>query len=168
MSEDRRQQIKSFVERACGVLDQVDYYRLLSISSAASSEEIRVAYYKLAASLHPDVHGVDVDADYRSKLTAVFSRVVEAYKVLSESEMRARYDRELAKGNLRLSMGADVARKGPEIETAAALKFYKLASSAMRSRDYKSAKMNLRFALQIEPDNEIIKRELAKAEEAGG
>jgi curved DNA-binding protein CbpA len=167
MSDDRRDHIRSYVERASAVLDQVDYYRLLNISSASNDEQIRAAYYKLAASLHPDVHGVDVDSVYRAKLTAVFSRVAEAYKVLSDSALRNRYDRELAKGSLRISMGVDVAKKGPDIETPAARKFFKLAKSAMVSGDYKSATMNLRFALQVEPDNELIKSELAKAEQGG-
>ena len=166
MSEQRRAQIRAFVERAYGVLDQVDYYRLLSVSSAATDEEIQSAYYRLAASLHPDVHGLEVDREYRAKLTAVFSRVAEAYKVLSDRPMRARYDRELAKGSLRISMGADVAKKGPDIQTPGALKFYKMAQAALRSRDFKSAVMNLRFALQQEPDNELIQSELAKAEKA--
>ncbi len=73
MSDDRAANIRSFVERASAVLDQVDYYRLLSISSASDNETVRAAYYKLAASLHPDVHGVDVNTEYRAKLTAVFS-----------------------------------------------------------------------------------------------
>jgi curved DNA-binding protein CbpA len=110
---------------------------------------------------------VDVDAAYRSKLTAVFSRVAEAYKVLSNPALRTRYDRELAKGSLRISMGADVAKKGPDIKEAAALKFYKLAQSAIVSRNWKTAVMNLRFALQVEPDNELIQSELAKAEKGG-
>lgn len=167
MSDERRDNIRNFVERANAALDQVDYYRLLNISSASDDDQIRVAYYKLAASLHPDVHGVDVDSVYRGKLTAVFSRVAEAYKVLSDSALRTRYDRELAKGNLRISMGADVAQAGPDIKKPAALKFYKLAQSAMTSRDFKSAVMNLRFALQVEPDNEIIKQGLATAEKGG-
>jgi DnaJ-class molecular chaperone len=164
MSEERRAQIRAFVERANAVLDQVDYYKLLSISSAATDDQIRASYYNLAASLHPDVHGLEVDQEYRGKLTAVFSRVAEAYKVLSDRPMRARYDRELAKGSLRMSMGADVAKRGPDIKTPGALKFYKMAQGAIRSRDFKSAVMNLRFALQQEPDNELIQAELEKAE----
>ena len=153
-----------FVERASGALDKVDYYRLLNISSAADDETIRAAYYKYASSLHPDVHGLDVAPEYRRKLTAVFSRVAEAYKVLSSSELRARYDRELAKGKLRLSMGADVSKEGPEITDPSALRFYKLAMAAVQDGDIKSAVMNLRFALQKEPENQTIKSELLKAE----
>ena len=164
MSDDRRAKIRAFVERAYAVLDQVDYYRMLSISSAATDVQVRAAYYKLAASLHPDVHGLGIDKAYRAKLTAVFSRVAESYKVLSDRPLRARYDRELAKGSLRISMGADIANRGPDIKTPGALKFFKMGQGALRSRDFKSAVMNFKFALQQEPDNEVIKAELEKAE----
>lgn len=164
MTTDRRQNIADYVERANSVLDQIDYYRLLSVSSAASTDEIRSAYYRLAASLHPDIHGVDVDPVFRSKLTAVFSRVAEAYKILSNTESRHRYDRELAKGSLRMSMGADVATSGPKVESAGARKFFRLGEAAAIAGNFQAAVMNFRFALQSEPDNETIQAALDKAE----
>lgn len=168
MPQDRRAAIMSFVERAYAALDKVDYYRLLSVSSASDDEHIRAAYYKLAANLHPDVHGLEVDPAYREKLTAVFSRVAESYKVLSSPELRTRYDRELASGKLRMSMGAEVGPSGPDISDASALRFFKLGQQAMTGRDFKSAVMNFQFALQVEPDNEAIKSELAAAEQEAG
>lgn len=160
----RRATIMAFVDRASSALDQVDYYRLLSISSAANQEEVQTAYYKLAASLHPDVHGADVDPEEKRKLTKVFSRVAEAYRVLSNTKDRSRYDRELALGNMRLSMGADVDQTGPDIQDPSAMRFYKLAVASIESGDYKSAIMNLRFALQKEPESRSLLETLAKAE----
>ncbi len=164
MTTERQQSIAQYVERASQVLDQIDYYRLLNVSSAADSNEIRSAYYRLAASLHPDIHGVDVDPAFRLKLTSVFSRVAEAYKVLANSESRHRYDRELAKGNLRMSMGADVSTSGPAVKDAGARKFYRLGQAAAVAGNFQSATMNFRFALQSEPDNETIQAALKKAE----
>jgi curved DNA-binding protein CbpA len=164
MAQDRRAAIQSYVERAFAALDRVDYYRLLGVSSAADDEEIRSAYYRLAANLHPDVHGLEVAPDYRRKLTAVFSRVAEAYKVLSRAQLRARYDRELANGRLRIGMGAEVASSEPKIQDPAARRFYKLAQDAINAGERNSAIMNLKFALQKEPDNPHLQRELATVE----
>ena len=47
-----------------------------------------------------------VDADTQARLTRIFQRGVEAYRVLSVSETRAAYDLSLAKGELRLERGA--------------------------------------------------------------
>ena len=56
-----REKIRRYVDQAYAVLDQVDYYQLLSVSSASSDEEIRASYYRIAARLHPDVHGQEID-----------------------------------------------------------------------------------------------------------
>lgn len=146
------------------MLDEVTYYQLLRISPTADAAGVRDAYYKLAASLHPDVHGIDVDPAYRKQLTAVFSRVAEAYRVLCDAQMRDRYDRELAQGQKRVGMGADLGKKEHDITDASALKFYKLGQAALGDGDFKSAKMNLRFALQKQPESESIQAALETAE----
>lgn len=167
MSE-RKRAIEAFVEQAHAALDQLDYYRILGVSSAATEDDIRDSYYKLASRLHPDVHGLDVDPAFRAKLTAVFSRVVEAYKALSDSGRREAYDRGLARGHLRLRAGADLDAPRPEdsLKSAAAVKFYKLARAALDEGDARSAQMNLRLALSVEPDSELLQRELAAVEKA--
>jgi molecular chaperone DnaJ len=63
-----------------------DYYELLGLSRAASEQEIKRAFRKLARELHPDVSEAP-DAQER------FREVAEAYQVLSNSETRELYDR---------------------------------------------------------------------------
>lgn len=160
--------VEQFVQRAHAALGEVDYYRILGVSSAMTEVQIRDAYYRLAARLHPDVHGVDIDPEFRRKLTAVFSRVVEAYKVLTDPARRAAYDRGLARGHLRLRAGAELEEDRPEdaIRDPAARRFYKLAQAALEDGDARSALVNLRFALSVEPDSELLQRELEAAEKA--
>jgi DnaJ-class molecular chaperone len=168
MTTDRmRIAIEQFVERAYAAMDQTDYYRVLGMSSAASAQEIREAYYKLAARLHPDIHGEGLDPDFRKRLTTVFSRVVEAYRVLSDERRRAEYDETLARGGMRMSPGAKV-KSQPRVEESLAdghaRKFYLLAKQALDGGDARSAIMNLRIALSTEPDSPILRSALARAE----
>ena len=164
-AERMRAAIEQFVDRAYAALDQTDYYRVLGMSSAASEAEIRDAYYKLAARLHPDVHGEDTDAAFRQRLTTVFSRVVEAYRVLSHPARRREYDKTLAAGSMRMAPGAKVKPRVEErLTDAHARKFYQLAQQAMDGGDAKAAVMNLHIALSAEPDNPILRAALARAE----
>lgn len=161
-----RAAIEQFVDRAFPALDQTDYYRMLGVSSAATEGEIRAAYYKLAARLHPDVHGEGCDPDFRQRLTTVFSRVVEAYKVLSDPRRRQEYDSGLAQGRMRLRSGVTLKIRVEEaISDGNARKFFLLAQEALESGDARSAVMNLRIALGSEPDSEVLKTALARAQE---
>ena len=63
-----------------------DYYEILQISPRADEEIIERAYRLLAKRYHPD-NGQSGDA-------GKFGRLTEAYKILSDPERRATYDKE--------------------------------------------------------------------------
>lgn len=61
-----------------------DYYNILGVTKAATEDEIKKAYRKLAHQYHPDKTGGD---DQK------FKEINEAYQVLSDKNKRAQYDR---------------------------------------------------------------------------
>jgi len=63
-----------------------DYYDVLGISKAASADEIKKAYRRLAMRFHPDRNSDDSEAE------AKFKEAKEAYEVLSDSDKRSAYD----------------------------------------------------------------------------
>lgn len=82
------------------------------MSSSASprppGRTIRRAYHGFAAVFHPDAHGVR-SADERAAISRIFTRGTEAYRVLSESGLRSRYDEQRAgpSSQARLGGGAN-------------------------------------------------------------
>jgi molecular chaperone DnaJ len=63
-----------------------DYYEILGVSRSADKEELKRAYRRLARKYHPDVNK-EPGAEER------FKEINRAYEVLSDPEIKARYDR---------------------------------------------------------------------------
>ena len=71
-------------------MENRNYYDILGVTYKATAAELTAAKNKLAKKYHPDVNmrkGIDT--------TDKMQEVLEAYSVLSDSEKRAEYDREI-------------------------------------------------------------------------
>lgn len=64
-----------------------DFYEVLGVEKAASAEDIKKAYRKLAMQYHPDRNPDNKEAEEK------FKEATEAYEALSDTDKRARYDR---------------------------------------------------------------------------
>src|ERR1700712_5590529 len=63
-----------------------DFYEVLGVSRDADRDQVQQAYRRLARQNHPDVNK-DPGAEER------FKQINEAYSVLSDQDLRKRYDR---------------------------------------------------------------------------
>jgi len=64
-----------------------DYYKTLGVKRAATQEEIRKAYRRLARKYHPDLNPGDKVSEEK------FKQLSEAYDILSDSKKREVYDK---------------------------------------------------------------------------
>ena len=71
-----------------GQVADTEYYDLLQVLPNASPSEIKKAYYKEARLCHPDKNPGDAEA------TAKFQKLSTIYQVLSDPELRKKYDRD--------------------------------------------------------------------------
>ena len=71
---------------------QKDYYKILGVPRNAGDRVIKKAYRKKALEFHPDKVDQD-DETAMAKAEKQFQDVAEAYEVLSDAEMRGKYDR---------------------------------------------------------------------------
>lgn len=76
-----------------------DYYEILGVAKAASDDEIKKAYRKLAMTYHPDRNGGSKEAEEK------FKALTEAYDALRDPQKRAAYDR-YGEAGLRAGAGA--------------------------------------------------------------
>jgi len=64
----------------------IDYYEILELTKAASQDDIKKAYRKLARKYHPDLNPNNKEAEKK------FKEINEANEVLSHAENRKKYD----------------------------------------------------------------------------
>ncbi|KAG1675389.1 hypothetical protein FOA52_012308 [Chlamydomonas sp. UWO 241] len=88
-----QEQMASMFRRAAG---ESNYYELLGVTQDASAEQIKKAYYLAAKKWHPDKNPDDPAAHEQ------FQRLGEAYQVLCNPDLRAKYDKH-GKGGLDVS-----------------------------------------------------------------
>jgi curved DNA-binding protein CbpA len=139
-------------------LETQSYYELLRVPRDAQTEEIKTSYAKLAAACHPDAYRRSPPEE-RAAAAAVFKRIVEAYRVLSSADLRARYVRALARGKLRIdALARDSNPPGLRtLETLAltpsAKQFARAADRLLGEGKLKEAKMQVTLALNCDRDN---------------
>lgn len=68
------------------MVKDTEYYDVLGITPTATAMEIKKAYRKRAMQTHPDKHPDDPEAESK------FQAVGEAYQVLSDPDLKSRYD----------------------------------------------------------------------------
>ena len=66
-----------------------DPYEILGVSSTASAADIKKQYRKLALKNHPDKQKTDADREASQR---IFSKIANAYEILSDPEEREQYD----------------------------------------------------------------------------
>lgn len=71
-----------------------NYYKILEISGDASTEVIKAAYKAMSKKYHPDLYAGD-----KAQADAKMQDINEAYEVLSDSSLKAEYDKTLNSSN---------------------------------------------------------------------
>jgi curved DNA-binding protein CbpA len=73
-------------------LATITHYELLGVPRTADKKAIKVAYFRITGSVHPDRFFKKRLGSYRAKMEAIFSRLEDAYRTLTSKEDRAKYD----------------------------------------------------------------------------
>ena len=143
----------------------VDYYQLLGIIRTANSDQIRSAFHRFAREHHPD-NFID-SPDEAERHTMLYQQASEAYRVLLDPTKRKLYDEGLEKGEVRYR--DDRLREtrrsmrppgGVLVRSSKARVFFTRAHKAIKSEDWAQAKLNLKMAIQNEPDNDELQAKL--------
>jgi tetratricopeptide (TPR) repeat protein/signal recognition particle subunit SEC65 len=163
-------------------IDLLNHYEILglSVSYRPTDLEIKKAYYSLVKKFHPDRYYKIGHEELRNKLSRIFSRINQAYTVLSDPLKRQEYDAQLFQSSTtvtsqqrdnqtvaiqKFETGITFYRQGSFEEAATALgqavyldgskpKYHFYYGLALREIGrYKEAEKSLLRAIELWPDN---------------
>ena len=168
---DATAQKKIEFETVHDIIDDLNYYEILMISSEATPSELSSSYQKLHKQYHPDRNKT---LGMNDQLTYIFTAINESYNVLKEAQSRIAYDALLNDGGIRieetqLRVSASGSRSNDPMHAATndnSKKYWQLALNDIERNNYSSAVLNIQFALQFENDEdarELFQKELDKA-----
>jgi len=154
-------------------LDAKDYYAILRVARDADPAAIKAAFHAFSLLYHPDLF-VDSPPDVGGVAAEIYKRGVEAYGCLSRPAQRARYDRALGRGKIRLepwlpstrppappSRTLEEIARGPRAKQFAAKAERLIAVGRLAD-----ARVALVSACQSDPDNEELAERLQLVYEA--
>ncbi|MDB4945482.1 MAG: hypothetical protein JWP97_5016 [Labilithrix sp.] len=167
-------------------LDSLSYYDLFRVEPQANADAVRDGFHAFAETFHPDGH----QWRHPSEIAAIgfiFKRGAEAYRVLSDPQLRFRYDEALANGILRpenliveqqsmrpgsLSMAPPGAAGGlgnrpvDKIRAPGARPFVLRAEELAKKGDPQQAKLQLVMAMHLDPKNPALEAFASELDEA--
>ncbi|OXB45005.1 hypothetical protein B1J92_C04565g [Nakaseomyces glabratus] len=78
----------------------ISHYEVLGVPVDASTDEIKLTYRKMLLTLHPDKSKtVPIDSTIKIRSGVSINQIQEAYRVLSNDQLRAAYNRALNDSN---------------------------------------------------------------------
>ena len=155
-------ELRLVVDELYAGLDAYPYHVFLGVDPGLRGDALRQAFHRRAAQLHPDRYYALDDHELKRKIYAVYKRVTEAYRVLSDPEARRRWEEQHAQGATRLRATGRFKIWRPEDGLSdPAKKYYALAMEAARRGDLKNVRFNLGLALQFDPDRTYLREKLA-------
>jgi len=90
-TDEETQEARAKLQKAQIALKQSkekNYYKILGLARSATEKEIKKAYRDLARKWHPDKNPDNIE-----EAEKMFTDIGEAYEVLSDDDLKARYDR---------------------------------------------------------------------------
>jgi curved DNA-binding protein CbpA len=168
---EARRRMMTEIDALHELVDDLDYYGVLVLDKDCAPHEIGDAFRTESRRLHPDRMNALGNAEVQKRANDIYRLVNEAYRVLKDPEQRGQYDMLLADGVIRMTddarSGASDQKRANDPMSAAkhqkAEKYWKMALSDWDNQSYRACVMNIQFALNFEPANEVFREWLDKA-----
>ncbi len=151
------------IDALARIVDELDYYQLLQVEPGVSNRDLKLAYYQISRTYHPDANRT-LDSATRESCHRISKVMTEAYCVLRDPRKRSAYATHLESGGgrrmqLAAARAAHAKTQSRELTgtTPQGKQFLLKAEASIGQEDYASAIQNLQMAITFEPGNTQFK-----------
>ncbi|MHB8173285.1 MAG: DUF4388 domain-containing protein [Nitrospirota bacterium] len=148
------------IEKAYFDAKTQNHYEVLGLDSEASQGEIEESYQRLARLYHPDLQFRPGMEKLAGEFGELFSRISEAYAILSDDSRRWEYDLSLA--TIMTDKGAITKNKKPK-DAEGAHEAFARGIESFRKKDFESAVVLFKEAARLDSVNALYYSHLALA-----
>jgi hypothetical protein len=124
-------------------LADADHFQALGVKEDAPAAQVKVAYFQLARSYHPDAVSTSALPEVKQLAATIFARVSEAWSVLGDEASRAKYLEELRGGG------------APTVDVMNILQaenVFQVGTALVKGRRYDEAIAKFDEAMMLNPD----------------
>lgn len=172
------------VEDKFNKIKTASFYGFLDVNRKDSQDDIKRAYYRLAKIFHPDRHFSLPSETLKNKLNTIFSQITEAYRVLSDHNLRNKYDQSLsikpakiestkvelarvrfregkeAFNNMAFTDAAELFGQAAYLDSSVPNYYFYMGLAYEKAKKFREAEKALRQALKTDPFNSDYLAEL--------
>ena len=145
---------KQMIMDAFAAMKKQDDFQVLGINASTAAPEIKKAYFRLAKLYHPDRHFEPEMSDMKEKLEALFTRIHDAYQVLSDDNRQQRSeqggDGQKSSGHFEEKRAEDYVENYAE-KAASAAAYYSKGMIEFNIGNYWGAAESLAWAIRLDP-----------------
>lgn len=124
-------------------IEKADHFAALGVKRDATPAQVKAAYFALAKAYHPDAIPADAPPEVKKRCADIFGRLSEAWSVVGDEALRAKYVEELASGG---AASVDVAGIFQAENT------FQVGVALVKGRRYDEALQKFEEAAKLNPD----------------
>jgi DnaJ-class molecular chaperone len=158
------------------IIDQLDYFQILKVDQSAAPAALKVGYFRESRLYHPDQFYMLAPSPAKDAISLIYKRVNEAWVVLRDDAKRAKYLADIngpeRDKKLRYTEASEEElKKQRDAELGTTPQGRKTFAQGLRDLEagrYPQALLNLRLAVQFEPQNTLFKQKRDEAARLAG